>query len=219
MWLYLIRHGETPWNAEGHLQGAADVPLNEKGILLAELTAKSLQHVPFDMVISSPLSRARTTADIILGTKDVPMILDTRIREIDWGEWDGLGALASNFEIPDQEFHKFYTDPFGFKGAPGGESIVQLCSRTKVFYEELTRHRPYAKKTILISTHGAAIRGILNNLYADPSDFWHGGVPANCAVNVVEVKDGVGKLIVEDQIFYDEKYREDYYHLIEATEA
>ena len=61
MKLYIIRHGETPWNAEGRLQGQTDIPLNENGIRLAKITGEALKDVPFDFAISSPLKRARQT--------------------------------------------------------------------------------------------------------------------------------------------------------------
>ena len=56
----------------------------------------------------------------------------------------------------------------------------------------------------MISTHGFALRAMLNPLYEDGSDFWHGKVPYNCAVNILEVVDGESRFLQEDAIFYDE---------------
>ena len=214
MLLYFVRHGETVWNAEGRLQGEMDVPLNERGILLAKLTGEGLKEVSFDLAISSPLSRAADTAQIILGERKIPLILEPRIQEIRWGVWEGLCAGKDNFEIPDKEFHKFYTDPFHFKGAPGGETIIQVCKRTGEFYHELISNKQYRDKTILISTHGCAVRGILNKIYPDPGDFWQSGVPVNCAVNIVKVEEK-SMFIKKDMIFYDQSYVRDSYHLVE----
>ena len=58
-------------------------------------------------------------------------------------------------------------------------------------------------KTILIASHGCACRGILHNVYEDKTDFWHGKVPPNCAVNIVSAEDGKAVLEAEDQIYYD----------------
>ena len=64
MKLYIIRHGETSWNAEGRLQGQTDIPLNENGIRLAKITCEALKEVPFDLAISSPLKRASKIFDV-----------------------------------------------------------------------------------------------------------------------------------------------------------
>ena len=66
MKMYIIRHGQTPWNARKCLQGRSDVDLNENGIYLAELTGKALRDVTFDMAFTSPLIRAKHTAQCIL---------------------------------------------------------------------------------------------------------------------------------------------------------
>ena len=58
-------------------------------------------------------------------------------------------------------------------------------------------------KTYLVSTHGCALRAMLNFLYEDPCDYWHGHVPYNCAVNIIEGRNGVGRLIADDKIYYE----------------
>ena len=74
MKLYFIRHGETSWNCKRKLQGEADIPLNENGRKLAEITRKNMGNVHFDMVITSPYKRAKETAQIITGLKKIPYI-------------------------------------------------------------------------------------------------------------------------------------------------
>ena len=193
MVLYFIRHGETSWNVEGKMQGQTDIPLNENGIRLAEETAEGMKEIPFDLCITSPLSRARQTAEIVLGGRKVPIIEDARIEELSFGNWEGIGCRPENYAVPTpiEEFQKFYTEPFAFVPGEGGETILQLCKRTKEFWDEVTAKPEYEDKTILIATHGCALRAILHNIYEDKADFWHGFVPVNCAVSVVEVKDGM----------------------------
>ena len=82
MKMYIIRHGQTPWNARKCLQGRSDVDLNENGIYLAELTGKALRDVTFDMAFTSPLIRAKHTAQCILAGREVPIIEDERLIEI-----------------------------------------------------------------------------------------------------------------------------------------
>ena len=66
MKIYFIRHGETDWNKDGKLQGRVDIPLNEEGRHVAELTCEALKEEHFDIAFTSPLSRAYETAEIIL---------------------------------------------------------------------------------------------------------------------------------------------------------
>ena len=90
MTVYLFRHGETDWNKEKRLQGQSDVPLNEFGRELAVKTAEALKGIRFGAAFSSPLCRAAETARILLGDRDVPLILDERLREIHFGECEGV---------------------------------------------------------------------------------------------------------------------------------
>ena len=85
MKLYIIRHGETVWNTEGRLQGKEDIELNENGIRLAKVTAEAMRDIPFDLAITSPLKRARQTAELIVGDRKIPVIEDERIEEITFG--------------------------------------------------------------------------------------------------------------------------------------
>ena len=72
MIFYIVRHGVTEWNALKKVQGSADIPLAKEGILLAEKTGEALKEIPFDICFSSPLIRARQTAELILGKRNIP---------------------------------------------------------------------------------------------------------------------------------------------------
>ena len=89
MLLYVVRHGTTAWNEEGKVQGITDIPLSQKGIEEAELLKKEIDNLHFDVVISSPLIRARQTAKILVGNT-LPINTDDRIRERDWGFNEGM---------------------------------------------------------------------------------------------------------------------------------
>lgn len=204
MKIYIVRHGETNGNLRGVLQGWTDEPLNEKGRELAIITAQALSSIKFDVAISSPLSRAYETAEIILreNKRTVPQIqTDARLKEMNFGEWEGLGLTKENFEIPSEHFNDFYDNPFAFQNSESGESIQQVCARTGEFYQELIRK--YRDETILLTTHGFALRAMLQQVYENKKDFWHGKVPDNCAVNIIEVKDGKSVLVGDDVIYYD----------------
>ena len=90
MRLYIMRHGETDWNKEKRLQGQSDIELNEFGRNLAYKTKEGLKDVQVDLVITSPLKRARETALIVKGDREIPVIEDARIEEMCFGEYEGL---------------------------------------------------------------------------------------------------------------------------------
>ncbi|HIW40818.1 MAG TPA: histidine phosphatase family protein [Candidatus Mediterraneibacter vanvlietii] len=213
MLLYFIRHGETEWNTAGKLQGESDIPLNEKGKMLAKLTGEALKDVLFDTLILSPFIRTIQTAEFILRGRKIPTYRDNRIREIEWGEWDGMTADELDVAGYRETYNLFYTDPFQFPGAPGGETVRQVCDRGKAFLEDITGRPENAQKRILIVTHGCAVRGILNHLYDNPADFWQGDVPPNCSLNLVHVGEGGIRLLEKDKIFYDPDLVENHYKM------
>jgi broad specificity phosphatase PhoE len=92
---------------------------------------------------------------------------------------------------------------------PEGESADQVCARTQEFFRELVRKD--IDSTVLVSTHGFAMRALLNPLYENKSDFWQGHVPYNCAVNIVEVHNGQCHLVGEEKIYYDKSQTYDRY--------
>lgn len=202
MMLYIIRHGETEWNKVKRLQGQTDIPLAEEGIRLARETGEGMRDLPIDLVISSPLTRAVQTAQLLTQGRDVPIVTDERITEISFGEWEGESILDSGVLPPD--FRRlFYEDPLHCMCPPGGETFDEVRQRTGEFYRSLVANPDYADKSILISTHGAASRCLLTQFYEDKDDIWRGGVPKNCAVTIVEVLGGAASVIEKDRIFYE----------------
>ena len=79
--LYVVRHGETPWNVVGRYQGQLDPPLNENGRRQAETTAAKLALLGFEAIYSSDLARARQTAEALSQKTGLPVQLDPRLRE------------------------------------------------------------------------------------------------------------------------------------------
>lgn len=205
MLIYIVRHGETDENAAGKLCGQIDVNLNSNGRLLADITGDALKDIKFDEVISSPLSRAYETAQIIIShSSNNPTIkTDSRLMELSWGSWELLGCIPSNYELPCGDFNDFYKDPFVFKYPEDGETMKQLCDRAEAFFVELSNRSLPDDYKILVTTHGCTTRALLQNVYLDKNDFWHGSCPANCAVNVVEIKNNEAMLLLSDKLYYD----------------
>ena len=205
MKIYIIRHGETALNVQGVLPGQIDEPLNENGRRLAELTGRGMRGIRFDACISSPLSRAVETAQIVLreSGNDLPITIDERLLEMDFGDMD-----AKKISEMGEESLSFFLTPFTFPGFPNGESISALCRRTQPFLKELIARND--GKTYLISTHGCAMRAMVNDLMEDPSDFWLGHAPYNCSLTIVEAEGGDARIMEIDRVFYDPKLIADY---------
>ena len=198
MKIYILRHGETALNSMGVMQGWLDEPLNENGRKLAVLSGRAMKGLRFDRCISSPFIRAAQTAEIVLRESEnaVEIETDDRIREINFGDLEGKKLSEMG-----KEGYLFYTDPFRFAGFPNGESVRELCERTQAFLKELLARDD--GKTWLISTHGCAMRAMVNYLRDDPSDFWYGHAPYNCSVTTVETENGTPRITAVDKVYYD----------------
>lgn len=204
MRIYLIRHGETEWNTRHLLQGATDIPLNQNGVEVARITAEALKDVPFDVVFTSPLKRAYETAEIMRRVRDIPLIPDERLKEICFGVYEGLCCGKDGWNIPDPAFQNFFTDPAHYMPPEGGETIAELCVRATDFLTELIDDPEYRDKTVLVSGHGALVKGLLSSLLiTDQADFWRGGVHKNCAVSIIDVEKGKARVTQENVIYYD----------------
>lgn len=203
MKLYLIRHGETDWNIVKRLQGATDIPLNANGEELARATCEGMKDIRFDMVFTSPLQRAYRTAELVRGDRNVPLIVDERIREICFGDYEGLVSKFEGYSIPDPDFKFFFTKTDCYKTPPNGEPIASLLERTNDFLEELKARDDLQDKTVLVSSHGAAVRALLSNIEkCDIAHFWGKGVHKNCGVSCVELIDGEYRILWENRIYY-----------------
>ncbi len=198
MKIYIVRHGETVLNAKGVMQGWLDEPLNQNGHALAEITGIAMKNIRFDCCISSSLTRARETAEIILreSGNDLPLRIDDRIIEINFGDMEGKKISEMG-----EEGYKFYMDPFHFVGFPNGETIRDVCNRTQEFLKELIAKDD--GKTYLISTHGCALRGMVNYLSDNPADYWLGHAPYNCSFTIIEAEGGKAHITDVDKVYYD----------------
>ena len=205
MLIYVMRHGETKANEEGMLQGTLDYPLNELGVKLARETGRGMakEGIHFTACISSPLIRAVQTAQLVLkesGNENTPLIFDKRIAEVDMGEWEGLKIRGDLGEL-EKRAQEFIRDPLKYPGSQKGENAEDVCRRTQAFLRELMEKDD--EGTYLVTMHGFALRAMLRMFYDQDEDFWHGHIPYNCVVNVVEVSNGQAKLIKDDIIYYD----------------
>jgi broad specificity phosphatase PhoE len=161
--LYYIRHGETDWNVEGRLQGWHDPALNAVGRRQAAVCADILRDLierdgqsPADYgYVASPLQRARQTAEIMragLGLAPTDYRVDTRLREIGFGEWEGLTFRDVRSRTPAalaaRERDKWSFTP------PGGESYAQVAVRMREWYGSLDGNA-------VVIAHGGTARALI----------------------------------------------------------
>ncbi len=147
--IYLVRHGQTDWNIEKKTQGHTNIPLNENGRNQAEILAKSISDLKIDKIISSDLLRAKETAEIINKIFRKNIILDERIREINYGVLEGIPRDTLTQDIWDI----FNTKPEELKA----ESKIHIYDRIRSFFDDLQD----LEENILIVTHGGTIRMIM----------------------------------------------------------
>jgi 2,3-bisphosphoglycerate-dependent phosphoglycerate mutase len=164
--LWLVRHGETTWNAAGRWQGHADAPLSEAGIFQAHRLAARLSGQRFDSVISSDLSRACDTAKIVAAKLEgAPnVMLEPLWREIDVGDLSGITyeeSLARGLH------HRFM--PFDQRH-PNGESSADLASRASQAIEHLKLER--MGQRVIVFSHGGTIRRALAVIVNEPDAKW-----------------------------------------------
>jgi len=154
--VYLLRHGETRYNADGNRYcGRTDIGLTEKGIEQARLVNEQLQGMSFDAVYSSPLKRARYTAEIASGSQ--MLITDPRLIEIDFGTWEGKTKVEFITEEPEL-WDNWMADPAVSKAGGTGENATDIVTRVDGFYQEvLARH---TSGNILVVGHNG-----INRLY------------------------------------------------------
>lgn len=129
--MLFVRHGETEANKQRLALGRADPPLTEKGAAQAQALARRLETERIEVVRSSPLCRARETAAPIAAAFGVEVVVDDRLIELDYGEWDN----TSFKELPPAELARWRNDP-SF-APPGGESLHAVSARVSDFCTEM----------------------------------------------------------------------------------
>ena len=138
--LILIRHGETCWNEERRVQGgSSDIELSDAGVKQAHKLASFLKNEDIVAVVSSPLKRARVTADIIASQHQLPVEFDNGLKELEVGEFEGMPISTLNTTF--SQFLMRWWDQGGARKLPGGESLVELQERAWAAIEHLLANR------------------------------------------------------------------------------
>jgi probable phosphoglycerate mutase len=173
--LLLWRHGRTEWNAEGRMQGQADVPLDEAGIRQAAEVAPLLAAERPELVISSDLLRAHLTARALGACLDQEVRVDVRLRESNFGVWQGCTADEIAAGWPDE--YAAWRGGDGFL-VPGMETFGEVAGR---MHAAIVDALAQVEGTVVVVSHGAAIRRALGPLLGWPDDvLWRIGPLGNC---------------------------------------
>ena len=160
--LLLIRHGETEYNKKSIIQGQTDTELNASGIKNAAKTAEFLKDYEFDHIYSSDLKRARKTASFIADKLDIEIKESKKLREIDFGDWEGLKLEEIAAQYPDN-MEAWRIDPLT-NGAPGGENLSEFAARINSFFNQLLEEHKGEK--LIVVTHGGVIKIYLRDVLA-----------------------------------------------------
>jgi alpha-ribazole phosphatase len=156
--ILLVRHGRVAWNARSAYTGWTDIELDDWGLQEAGMVSKKLSSAPIKAVYSSDLIRARKTAEIIAKPHGLTVTNDKNLREINYGEWEGLGVddIIANYG---EDFYKTWTnDPENVR-IPGGETFSELCQRAAPAAESIAKAHP--GQTVVIVAHKSVNRVLL----------------------------------------------------------
>lgn len=198
---YIIRHGESADNEGGdRYSGITESLLTEKGIKQAQVTGRYLQGERIQRIYVSPMKRAITTAREIQAIAGGHLVVDHRLREIDYGEWEGMTRKEVFKKWP-----KLYT---AYKKNPvantplGGENPQYVLNRIKDFWTELqTSPATQTLNRIVIVTHNAVSRILLGYLNEIPLENYREMRIDNCSVSKILCKrDGSVNIAKENYI-------------------
>lgn len=163
---WFLRHGETDWNAEGRSQGRSDIPLNEVGLLQAERAATALQGRGIATIVSSPLSRALRTAEIVNQALRLPLSTDDDLMEVSFGTEEG------------QPMGDWYDDWIAGDFTPdGAETFRGLLARAVVAINRATA----LPAPVLVVAHGALFRALRLAFGHEPNVRTPNALPIWCA--------------------------------------
>jgi broad specificity phosphatase PhoE len=153
--LYLVRHGETDWNAEGRWQGHTDIALNERGRVQARAVAEAMRHVPLAGIVSSDLCRARETAQIIGDRLGLAIaFVDPTLRERAFGPFEGL-TREECVLLHSEAWRAWREDQVAPEGA---ENPAVLAARVAVGLRRVAEEVARDDAGALVVTHGGALR-------------------------------------------------------------
>lgn len=186
--IYLVRHGETGWAESNRYAGRTDIPLTEKGFWQAERLAHSLKQELFDVCYASPLQRSMQTARFIVEGYGLEILSCPELREMDFGDWEGLFAREIQERYPD-DWSSWEQDP-AVRAPLNGESGYQLAVRAVPALYKIVQ--AWKNRSILVVAHKTVNRIILAHLMDIPIRQYRQQVlQETSALNVIFENNGI----------------------------
>jgi probable phosphoglycerate mutase len=183
----LWRHGQTVWNAERRFQGQSDIPLDETGQAQAERAARLLAGLRPDLIVSSDLSRAASTAAPLARLTGLEVMLDKDLRERHGGCWEGLTDAEIRERYPAE--HATWTPPDGEPSTVVADRVAGALQRTAVAVSE-------PGGLAVVVSHGAALRLGMSRLLGMPEELFGAlGPLSNCSWSVLGLRSGRWRLL------------------------
>lgn len=183
--IYLLRHGETEENKNKFYYGKLDVSLNENGKIQAKKVKEFLREINFDIVYTSERSRTKETAGLVVGGKYDKFVVDKRINEMDFGDFEGKGYIEIQKQYPKE--YETWNNNWKEFSPPGGESYMNFYKRVREFMEQLLKQD---NENVLIVTHGGIIRTIFCYVLGGKLDnFWKFS-SHNCDLSLIKYEYG-----------------------------
>lgn len=190
--LLLIRHGETPWNALGKVQGVHNIDLSEAGIMQAKCLKERLNG-NFTAIYSSPLNRAYETARILCENTPLEPVKVEELREIDFGSWEGLTFKEIARDYP-TEFANWKIDDKLGAMYDGDGNIYNVSQRGKACIESLIKKHP--GETIAVVSHGGFIKATLIGLLGWKMSMYHHFALGNTCVTTINFNEKLSPMLI-----------------------
>ena len=175
--IYITRHGQSQWNVEQKVQGVTETPLTAKGIEQAQALARKIKEekIPVDEILHSPLSRAVDTARIIAAENKLPLFMEPRLIEQNFGEYEGheWNKHPGVFHEVKKQFACDYN---------GGESMLRLGQRIYNLIDELKERSLKENKTFLLVSHGGVVRMFHSYFFSESNEDFVSTSIENCEI-------------------------------------
>jgi broad specificity phosphatase PhoE len=192
--LYITRHGETVWNTEKRMQGWLDSDLTENGIRNAESLSDRLKDIEFEVVYSSPSGRTKSTSELVIGGRKIPVIYEDNLREMNLGKWEGQ-TLESIRESNPSGIQHFWNAPDRFI-PDGGESFADVRSRASKVLEKIKAD--HLTGNILIITHTVMIKSLFSIFKESAIEqLWGPPYVHDTSLSIVELMEDEYKIVLE----------------------
>lgn len=182
--ILLVRHGRVAWNAKAVFTGWTDVPLDQQGEYEAGRVSDRLKDLPITAVYSSDLIRARQTAEYIAKLHSLPVKTEQMLREINYGEWEGLGVTEIGQAYGEDILRAWLADPEHVR-IPGGESFGELRDRAVEAISRIVAVHP--GQTVVVVAHRSLNRVLLCNFL---------GIKAGCYKKLEQDNGALNSIVI-----------------------